>query len=415
MNSSLYDSVIIGAGAAGLMTAIQAQRLGLKILLLDSREKIGAKILMSGGTRCNVTNQNVSEKDFASSEPRLVRNILRAFPSAKTLAFFSELGVELLPEAGGKFFPATHSSHTVLNALVDEISRNSIPLLSGKEVTEVFFENNIFLARGPGFEYRAKTAVFCTGGLSYPSTGSDGKGYSLARAFGHHPIRTSPALTPLMSDDRLWKTLTGLSLPCRVSLLTNGKEEAAYTGDFLFTHFGFSGPTALNISRHWERAADKKASVIQVNFLPQENEHSLRERFLAQARQFPNRAVKRVFSGVLPERMTVAILEKTGIAPDQPLNHIRAEERKSLIENIVRYVLPVKGVYGYQKAEVTAGGIDLKEIDYRSMESKLRPGLFLAGEILDADGRIGGFNFQWAWATGFLAAQGVEKYLHKTA
>ena len=201
MENGIYDVAVVGAGAAGLMAAIQANRRNLKVLLVDGQQKIGAKILMSGGTRCNVTNRQVTEKDFASDQIRTVRNILKAFPPEETVRFFEELGVTLILEEGGKFFPSTHSGRTILDTFLKEIAKRKIDLKTGRKVREAAFEGGVFLLKGNGFKEQAKAVVLCTGGLSYPKTGSDGVGYSLARTFGHHLIPTIPALTPLLLDD----------------------------------------------------------------------------------------------------------------------------------------------------------------------------------------------------------------------
>lgn len=413
MENKVYDTLIIGAGAAGLMTAITCARQSLNVLLLDSKEKIGAKILMSGGTRCNVTNVKVTERDFQSENIRIVRNVLRAFPSEEAVAFFKELGVEMIIEAGGKFFPTTHSGRTILEALVREIEKRGVMLKPGHQVEEIVKNEEYFLVRGKGFEWKAKTVVICTGGLSYPSTGSDGKGYSIAKSLGHSLIETTPALTPLLSKDADWHQLTGVSFPCCLTLWVDGKKKISYEGSFLFTHFGFSGPCALNISRHWIRTKAGEKVDLTANFLPLMNEEKIREQIKEASAKNPKGKLKSFLSSWLPENFIQVFLKKLDIEDALVLNQLSREERETIIRHLFNFPLDITGVFGYQKAEATAGGIHLNEIDPVTLESRIHPGLFFAGEILDVDGRIGGFNFQWAWSSGFVAGQGVSKKLTK--
>ena len=407
-----WDIAVVGAGAAGLMTAITARRLGLSALLLDSKEKIGAKILMSGGTRCNVTNQNVTERDFESEKPRVVRDVLAAFPSRQALQFFKELGVDLVLEPGGKYFPTSHSAKTVLNALLSECKKIGVQLEVGKKVTRLSVKESAFEIIGENFSFVARSLVLCTGGFSYPATGSDGSGYELAKAFGHKMIFTTPALTPLTTEDSDWKSLSGVSLPVRLSFKEGNKKRAEFEGSFLFTHFGFSGPAALNISRHWLRSADKGRSV-DANFLPHDNEETFRT-FLAKATEkTPSRRLRNLLADKLPERFVDIFITRLGIREEVILNQLTREERERLFRSLFNYSLPITGVVGYKKAEATAGGIDLGEIDPRTLESKLQLGLFFSGEMLDVDGRIGGFNFQWAWSSGVTAARGAARYIQQ--
>ncbi len=408
----LYDVVIVGAGAAGLMTAITAARRKLSVLVLDAQKKIGAKILMSGGTRCNVTNKAVSEQDFNSNQIIRVRNILRAFDQHQTLAFFEELGVNMVLEADahsneGKYFPSTHSGKTILDALLAECARLNIPIKAEHKVLAVDFAGGQFDIKGNSFQYTARQLVLTTGGLSYPTTGSDGTGYRLAQGFGHSILPTMPALTPLVTKEEPYKQISGIALPVTVTLFAGGKKIARKTGDFLFTHFGFSGPVMLDISRHW-LAQEHNVPALFVNFLPKETSESFHN-LLSQARSHhPNQTLKTFLSDLFPERLGTLLLSKIGVEGQIRLNQLTKTAGQALVQACTHHVLPISGVVGYGKAEVTAGGIDLSEVNPKTLESKLRPGLFFAGEILDVDGRIGGFNFQWAWASGHRVGSSLK-------
>jgi predicted Rossmann fold flavoprotein len=404
----VYDVIIVGAGAAGLMTAIQAAQGGLRVLLLEGQKKVGAKILMSGGTRCNVTNKGVSEKDFNSERIIYARNILRSFSNADTIVFFKDSGVELVLEPTGKYFPSTHSGKTILDALLRKInSETNATLLCEHKVRAVGKDNNGFSVQGDHFHYHGKNIVLTTGGLSYPTTGSDGTGYRLAQSFGHSMIETTPALTPLTTQDNDFKSLSGITLEVQLTLAADGKRQFSCRDSFLFTHFGFSGPSALDISRHYLRAKGNKQII--ANFIPDYDENSLQTHLRKVGSMSPRKTLRGVLIELMPQRLADIILKKAGIKGAMPMNQLDKASRGRLIAGCVYYALDVTGVLGYSKAEVTAGGIDWAEINPKTLESKLAPGLFFAGEILDVDGRIGGFNFQWAWASGFTVGQTLIK------
>lgn len=397
----IYDAAVVGAGAAGLMAAIAARGKGVSVLLLDSREKIGAKILMSGGTRCNVTNQVVTERDFETSQPNIMKAVLASYSAPKALEFFASLGVECVMEPTGKYFPVTNSGRTVLEALLRECERLGVAFATGKKISGIEKSGEGFILKTQHESFMAHTAILCTGGLSYPATGSDGSGYELAKSLGHSIIETTPALTPLKSADRDWAGLSGISLPVRL-WIKQGNRKTVFQDDFLFTHQGFSGPAALDISRYWLRAEQKPAKIFAC-FLPAQNEEEFRDRIQKKAAEKPMRPLKNYLTEWLSERFVETVLHKCRAPKGVILNQVTRELRETLIRHLFVYELPVTDTLGYAKAEVTAGGIDLQEVNKSTLESKKQKGLFFAGEILDVDGRIGGFNFQWAWASGRLA------------
>lgn len=403
MTSPVYDVAVIGAGAAGWMAAIQAARRRASVLLLDGHRKPGAKILMSGGTRCNVTHETVSERDFASTHPRRVRNILAAFSAGQARQFFEEIGVRLVREPDGKYFPETNSARTVLQGLRNEAERLGVRLQHPVKVTNLVRNGETFTLRAENFECDARTVILATGGLSYPATGSDGSGYRLALSLGHTLIPTSPALTPLCIRDEIWKNLSGIALPSRLTLKEGRKKIRVCEGALLFTHFGLSGPAALNMSRFWDRERRERDVLLEASLLPGSHEDALGAELCAVAEASPNLGLKTFLRGRLPERVALAVLEHAGIPAERRLGDTGSPERLRLMHSLFHLSFDFKGVYGFDKAEVTAGGIPLDQVMDTTMESRLVPGLFLAGEMLDADGQIGGFNFQWAWATGTLA------------
>lgn len=422
------DIAVVGAGAAGLMTAIAAARTesSLNIILLDSRPKIGAKILMSGGTRCNVTNRRVTPSDYqggpSSATKRggpnrhFVKHVLEAFTPEQTLRFFYGIGVELVVEPSGKYFPVTNSGKTVLEALMKECTRVGVTFTTGVKIAGIRKDGENFKLTGLGLEQPlfARRVVLATGGLSYPETGSDGSGFSIAGKLGHSVTPTAAALTPLLTDDKDWVTLSGVTLDdVKLSFFSEGRKCAESRGGFLFAHFGFSGPAALDISRHYAYTEAKSHPIIEADFLPGQNEEVTARLLEEFSKKHPMKTVKSFFihGGVFPERLINIFLKKAGLTNEKRLRELSKRDKAMLAREIRHCPLPVTGVYGYKKAEVTAGGIDLREVNVSTMASKKVPGLYFTGEILDMDGRIGGFNFQWAWSTGQIAGRSAAASL----
>ena len=409
-SEKVWDVIIVGAGAAGMMCAIHAARAGFHVLLLEGQKRVGAKILMSGGTRCNVTNQEVTEKDFASENIRFVRHVLQGFSSNEVLEFFQGRGVDLVLEEGGKYFPQTGRAETVLEVLLKGLGDEKVTLREGMKVREIIKKDAYFRIQGDSFDELSQSLVLATGGLSYPTTGSDGTGYRLAESLGHYLVPTSAALTPFLTDDLLWKSLMGVSLPVRLSLWVQNRKIREFCGPFLFTHFGFSGPTALNMSRFWDREKGL-GKELRVQFLWDQERDVFERVLIKNTDEKPLGFVKSFLSEMLPDRLAGVLLLKGQFDEHLRLHQLKKGDRRRLIEILFSCPLSAAGVFGFRKAEVTAGGVDLTKVDSASLQSKITPGLFFCGEILDADGRIGGFNFQWAWSSAVVASRGIRKYL----
>lgn len=380
------DVAVVGAGAAGLAAAIFAARRGRSVVALDTAKKLGAKILISGGGRCNVTNREVVPEDFRGGSRNTIRKILRAFSARATVKWFREFGIEFVEEDDGKLFPTTHRARTVLDALLAEAARAGVQLMTGTRVTSIERTGDGFRV-GP---VEAARVVVATGGLSLPKTGSDGTGYALVKALGHTIVPTAPALVALVLDGELHRPLAGITQPAEIAA---GSE--TIRGSLLWTHYGISGPVALDASRHWHHGA-----ALTLNLLP-----GVEERAFIEARG--PKTVAGFLATRAPARVGEAILREQGVAAATRMDLLTRADRGRLVAALTRRALPVRNSRGYRYAEVTAGGVPLDEIDPRTMESRRCPGLHLVGEILDVDGRLGGFNFQWAWSTGFVAGAGV--------
>jgi predicted Rossmann fold flavoprotein len=405
------ELIVVGAGAAGLATAIFTARAApeCRIVCVDSARHVGAKILVSGGSRCNVTNRRVTEKDFWGGPSRVVRNVLRAFPDSRAIEFFSELGVALHEEEDGKLFPDSNSSRTVLNALLRETERLGISLVTGTRVTALGKDEDGFVTTTvSGRAFRARAAVLCTGGRSLPKTGSDGLGYELARRLGHGCVGTVPALAPLLIDG--WEQLAGVTHPAAMTLRVDGRPVTTLEGSLLWTHFGASGPLSLNMSRHWHRANDSgRRCELTVNVCPGATFETLDEWLREQEQRRPRAQVVTVVGSRLPNAVAERWVASAGVPGELTMAHLTRAYRHALVRALNEMPLPVRGSRGFSHAEVTAGGVPLDEVDSATMESRVCRNLFFAGEILDVDGRLGGFNFQWAWSSAWVAAQAIAR------
>jgi predicted Rossmann fold flavoprotein len=404
------DLVIVGGGAAGLAAAIASgeQRQGRRVLLLDGAKTLGAKILVSGGGRCNVTHDTVTAADFFGNR-RIIKNVLAAWSVQRTVEWFAAMGVVLKREPTGKLFPTTDNARTVLTALVTRCRDVGVEIRTGCRINSIdrTGEDRGFLLRHSEGAIAARAAIIATGGRSLPKSGSDGTGYALARALGHSVTATAPALVPLVLQETMFHAgLSGLSQDVTLTTLVAGKPMDVRTGSLLWTHFGVSGPVVMDASRCWTLAREQGSQAhLVANLLPDLTVEAARHWFTNEVGMNPRRSLGKTLALVLPERLAEALCLSVGADARTAAAQVPRAERERVLTALTRLPLPVSTDRGWNFAEVTAGGIPLEEVDYRTMESKLVPGLYLIGEILDCDGRIGGFNFQWAWATGYLAGR----------
>ncbi len=407
-----WDLAIVGGGAAGLAAGIfaaEASRGQAHIVILEGSRRCGTKILASGGGRCNVTHEKVTPDDFNGSR-NIVRNVLAAFGVEKTVEWFRSMGVELKREETGKLFPVTDSARTVLNALLERCRALDVHVQTNCRITGIRHGYELI---SPGESARARRVILATGGRSLPKSGSDGSGWDLARQLGHTVTKTYPALTPLvLAEGFLHAALSGISLDVELSTFAEGKLIDRRTGAMLFTHFGISGPAVMDASRHWVIASEEgRSPEMRCNLLPG-MDFALAEKWLiASCGKRPKAGLATLLSQRLPERLAEHLLLHAGIEPRLPAGQLSREARRKLMHVLTALPLPVTGSRGWNYAEVTAGGVPLAEIDYRTMQSRKSPGLYLVGEILDCDGRIGGFNFQWAWATGYVGGRAAGEGL----
>jgi len=413
--SDTADVVVVGGGAAGLAAAVFCARAstGARVICADGAKTIGAKILVSGGSRCNVTNRIVTEHDFWGGDRRVIRNVLRAFPSSRAAAFFEELGVSLREEDDGKYFPVTDRARTVLDALIGALRDSGAELELSRRISGVRRgERGFIVDAADGSSYDARRVVLATGGRSLPKTGSDGEGYAFARALGHGYVETTPALVPLVLSDSVHAKLAGVAHPATVTVRADGTAPIRLGGAMLWTHFGVSGPVMLNASRHWLRAQLEHRSVqLSLSMVPGVGFDALETWLQEQQREHPRALVRTVVASRLPAAVADTWVEAVGVDAATTMAHLARDDRRRLAAALLQTPLAVRDSRGYNYAEVTAGGIPLSEVDPATMESRPCPGLYLIGEMLDVDGRIGGFNFQWAWSSAWVAAQAIARTL----
>ncbi len=400
--------IVIGAGAAGTMAASFAARAGAEVLLIESSRDGGRKILISGGGRCNVLPARLDDTRFVTdSSSNLLRKMVRAWPLAEQRAFFEvTLGIPLEEElASGKLFPRSQKARDVRDGLLAHARAAGATMRMETRVTALAPHDSgwsVSLDHGESLE--ADAVIVATGGRSVPATGSDGAGLGWLAALGHEMHDSYAALTPLTADDTSFTALSGVSLPVTITARSDARHRTA-TGGFLFTHQGYSGPAVLDVSHVVVRARQGGADArVHVQW------SALNEAAWTTALQ-PHgaRTVTGALRAELPERLAAVLLAIAEVDPTRTLSELRRDERLRLIETLVRGALPWRGDEGYKKAEVTGGGVALGEVHALTMESRRHRGLFLCGEVLDAFGPIGGYNFCWAWATGRAAGLGAAQ------
>ncbi|MAB73262.1 MAG: aminoacetone oxidase family FAD-binding enzyme [Planctomycetaceae bacterium] len=412
------DVLVVGAGAAGLMAAIHAGRAATpdtRILVVDGARKIGAKILVAGGGRCNVTHHEVRPEDYGGSSRNAIRKVLRAYPVEAVVAFFAAEGVNLKREETGKLFPTTDKARTVLDALLNAVSAAGVELRHPVRVESIERRGDDFVVTGPDFEATARRVVLCTGGKALPKSGSDGVGLEIVRRLGHSTTDAiHPALVPLLlADADPIRELGGVAAPVRLMIRDGkGRPIADYTAPLLCTHFGVSGPVVLDASRYLlaARAAGDQAIAVAC-WLPEEDRDDFEQSMLGA----PGGATcQSLLKGRLPDRLLRMLLHAAGVEPADRVRGLTRDRRRDLLDAVFEHPLVVVGDRGYTFAEATAGGVPLAEVKLASMESRVVPGLHLAGELCDVDGRVGGFNFQWAWASGRVAGAAAAMSIEAT-
>ncbi|HMC89628.1 MAG TPA: NAD(P)/FAD-dependent oxidoreductase [Gemmataceae bacterium] len=406
-----WDVIVAGAGAAGLLAAARSAEQGRSTLLLEKNRKPGVKILMSGGTRCNLTHatDNRGIVDAFGPPGRFLHSALAALSVDETVALFEAEGVATKVEETGKIFPVSNKAVDVLNALLRRLARSGATLALGEPLLNLERTNGGFVVRTSSRTLTARRLILTPGGKSYPGSGTTGDGYDFAARFGHTIVPPRPALVPVTVAAPWVADLRGITLPdVTVRVVEAERVLASRRGSLLFAHFGLSGPVILDVSRVVSGHPQPQALVLEVDVLPADKEPELDESLRRESAVSGRKQLAVVLSDRLPRRLCEALLVLAELPIDRKAAALSRAERTRLVQMIKRLRLPITGTLGFGKAEVTAGGVALDEVDSRSMRSKRVPDLFIAGELLDLDGPIGGYNFQAAFSTGWLAGDAAS-------
>lgn len=411
MKKEYYELVVIGGGAAGMMCAYQAAERGLSVLLVDPNRQLGRKVRITGKGRCNLTN-NCDIKEFMRNIPgdgRFLFSALNRFSPTDTINFFESRGLPLKTERGNRVFPVSDNANDVAGTMARLCERSGVEAFRGtvrKILTEDGCVTGVVTDAGT---VECRAVAVCTGGLSYPLTGSAGAGYKFAKELGHTVTQPRPSLVPLESGDEYCGEMQGFALKnVTLSAFENGKLIYKELGEMLFTHFGVSGPLVLSASSHM-RNMGKAEYRLEIDLKPALDEKKLDARLLRDFEKYSNKEFKNALCDLAGHTMIPVLVRLSGIPEDTKVNIITKEQRMKLLHLLKAFPVSVSGTRPVDEAIVTSGGVSTKEINPRTMESKLVSGLYFAGEVLDVDGYTGGFNLQIAWSTGYVAGNSVLK------
>ena len=408
-----YDLIVVGGGPAGMFAAITAARNGAKVLLLEKNDRLGKKLLITGKGRCNVTNDCPAEEVLRNTprNGRFLYSAMTAFPPESTKQFFENQGCPLKTERWNRVFPQSDRSASILDSLKKALTDQGVTVKTGRVRQILTLEGAVSGVRTDGDEYTAPSVILATGGASYPATGSTGDGYAMAQKLGHRVIPVQGSLVPLETAGEDCRRMQGLSLRNVGVRLLDARGKVLYRdfGELLFTHFGVSGPTVLSASCHLKG----EGCCLVIDLKPALEEGKLDARILRDLELYQNRTMENALTDLLPRSMIPVVLDRLEIDPAMQANSLTKEKRRALVGLLKAFRVEITGKRPVAEAIITSGGVKVSEIDPKTMESKLVPGLFFAGELIDCDAYTGGFNLQIAWATAFAAgrsAAGKKKH-----
>ena len=404
----IYDVIVIGGGPAGMYAAITAAQNNCKVLLLERNDRLGKKLLITGKGRCNVTN-NCDEQEILKNIPRNGRflySAMAAQPPASVMDFFEKNGCELKTERGNRVFPQSDKAVSVLECLQSRMRRLGVTVQTTRVSEIMMGAGGVCGVKAGAQVFQGRNVILATGGLSYPTTGSTGDGFRMAQALGHTVTATEGSLVPLETAGEDCQQMQGLSLRNVAVKLLNAKGKVLYKdfGELLFTHFGISGPTVLSASAHLKGDGCR----LVIDLKPALEENKLDERILRDLSMYQNRSMENALTDLLPRSMIPVVLRRLEIDPNMQANSLKKQQRRALVELLKGFSVEITGKRPVAEAIITSGGIKVSEIDPKTMESKIVPGLYFAGEIIDCDAYTGGFNLQIAWATAYAAGSSVK-------
>ena len=403
--------IVVGGGAAGMFAAIFAAYNGNEVHLFEKNEKLGKKLYITGKGRCNITNAGDMDTLFASvtTNSKFLYSSFYGYTNQDTIDFFERLGVKTKIERGNRVFPTSDHSSDVIAGLTRELNKLGVRIHLYTEVKEVVGKDKFeYIILENGNKVDGDACIIATGGLSYKTTGSTGDGYRFAREVGHHVTETLPSLVPLEIKEWYAKELQGLSLKnVRATIYNDKKKLYDDFGEMLFTHYGVSGPLMLSASSYVGKVLQSKELKLTIDLKPALSEEQLDQRVLRDFDENMNKQFKNAIGKLFPSKLIPIMLELSGIDPDKKVNLISKEERQKFIELIKNFSMTIKGLRDFNEAIITKGGVEVKEINPSTMESKLVNGLYFVGEVLDLDALTGGFNLQIAWSTAYMAGSSI--------
>lgn len=395
-----------------MLAAISAARLGAHVTILEKNQRVGKKILATGNGRCNFTNVNAGYSCYSSENPGFVQKALSDFTASDAISFFEELGIQHKVEEMGKVFPMSDQASSILDVLLYELNRLGVNIICDSNVVDIIPENGSFILKTKdGNKYRGDSVVLAPGGKAMPSSGSDGYGYDLALKLGHTMTDTFPALVQLMLEGDYFKRIDGVKFIGTAEIIDNNRPVIKDRGDILFTNYGVSGPPVLQISRKaGELLKSGKQATLKISILDTMSKEEVTDLIDRRFKTDLNKTVEFSFVGLINKRLIPVVLLKAGISDlKRPVSGITSKERDRIAEILTDWRFNIRGTKSWPSAQVTAGGINTREIDENTMESFLIKGLYFAGEIMDVDGMCGGYNLQWAWSSGFIAGRSAAK------
>ncbi len=410
----VWDVVVVGGGPAGMMAAATAAARGKAVLLLEKNPSLGKKLLITGGGRCNVTNNKTDIRQMLAQYGDAGKFLFSAFAEHSvhdTINWFATRQVSFVEENEGRLFPSTESAQTIQSTLVAELKKTGVVVRTRAVVKSLFKpagEETFMVLLASGETIVAKSCVVATGGVSRPETGSTGEGFSWLKVLGHQVVPNSYALVPLLSPDVWIPALSGVTLPhVKITLYADAKKQSVQTGKLLFTHVGLSGPTILNLSKTVGDLLGHSSVTLKINLLPDMDAGVLKTALTALFQESSNKQVKNVLGNLIPAALVTPILLLADIVADTPCHSVRAPERTKIALLIAALPIHISGLQGADKAVVSGGGVSPTEINFKTMESRVVPGLYLVGDVLDINRPSGGYSLQLCWTTGYVAGESL--------
>lgn len=399
--------LILGGGASGMMAALTAAEAGCRVILAERQARVGRKLLATGNGRCNLTNLHAAPEHYHGTDPDFCRPALAAFGPEAALDFFAGLGLLTVAESSGRVYPFSDQANSVLDVLRFGLEQRGVELHTGCEAKKIWKRRDGWLLKTTGGDFTGEKLIVAAGGMAGGKLGGTDLGYRLLEDLGHHRTPLAPVLVQLVTAGTVTRALKGIRAQGSVAVRRGRQTLAESRGEIQFTETGVSGPAVFEVSR--AAATGGSGLTVVLNLLPQMAEDQIRALLLRRQADFPERPAEDLLTGMLHNRLGKTLVKAAGIAADAPLSALSGSDLDRVVSAITAFTLELTGTQGMDNAQVTAGGMDTSEFDPNTLESRLHPGLYACGEVLDVDGDCGGYNLQWAWASGHLAAQSASK------